>query len=134
MKGGSWLRPANDMDTNGITTVNTVTGTGYTNISTKSESINETKVDIIQKVKQNPGYVPTVAESMVIKTIEDANKKLVSTNTELRLSIHEATKKMTIKIVDKNSEEVIREYPPEKLLDIFAKMIELSGMIVDEKR
>lgn len=75
-----------------------------------------------------------LAEDQIIKTIEKANKRLVGANKEMRMSVHEATKKINIKIIDKETEEVIVEYPPEKLLDIFAKMVELSGLIVDERR
>jgi len=36
--------------------------------------------------------------------------------------------------VDKKSKEVIKEYPPEKTLDMIAKVWELAGLLVDEKR
>lgn len=86
--------------------------------------------------KEGADLSPTekVTEKTYAKAIEQANKKLVGTNREMRLSIHEETKKINIKIIDKDTDEVIKEYPPEKLLDIFAKMIELSGLFVDEKR
>jgi flagellar protein FlaG len=31
------------------------------------------------------------------------------------------------------NDEVIREIPPEKILDMVAKMMELAGILVDEK-
>lgn len=73
-------------------------------------------------------------EDQIIRTIEKANKRLVGANKEMRMSVHEETKKINIKIIDKETDEVIVEYPPEKLLDIFAKMVELSGLVVDERR
>lgn len=79
-------------------------------------------------------YVPTIAEKTILNTIEEANKKLFGSQKEIRMTVHEETKRISTKIVDKETNEVIAEYPPEKLLDIFAKMIELSGLIVDEKR
>ena len=41
---------------------------------------------------------------------------------------------MTIKIVDKQTKEVLKEFPPEKTLDMIAKVWELAGILVDEKR
>jgi flagellar protein FlaG len=39
-----------------------------------------------------------------------------------------------VKVVDSETGEVIREIPPEKLLDMFANMLELAGLIIDERR
>ena len=38
-----------------------------------------------------------------------------------------------IKIIDKDSKEVLKEYPPEKTLDMIAKVWEVAGLLVDEK-
>ena len=42
-------------------------------------------------------------------------------------------KAVTIKIIDKTTKEVIREYPPEETLDMIAKVWEIAGILVDEK-
>ena len=47
---------------------------------------------------------------------------------------HEDTNRIIIKIVDKDTNEVIKEFPSEKLLDMVAKTWELLGLMVDEKR
>ena len=41
---------------------------------------------------------------------------------------------MTIKLVDRDTKEVIKELPPEKTLDMIAKVWEMAGILVDEKR
>ena len=38
-----------------------------------------------------------------------------------------------IKLVDKDTQEVVKEIPPEKTLDMIAKCMELAGVLVDEK-
>jgi flagellar protein FlaG len=55
-------------------------------------------------------------------------------NSEAIFGIHEATNRVTIKLVDKETKEVIKELPPEKTLDMIAKVWELAGLLVDEKR
>lgn len=67
------------------------------------------------------------------KAVEELNKKLTA-NSEAVFGIHEATNRVTIKIVDKETKEVIREVPPEKTLDMIAKVWEIAGILVDEKR
>lgn len=66
------------------------------------------------------------------KAVEKLNKSMP--NSEAVFGIHEKTNRVTIKIVDKGTKEVIRELPPEKTLDMIAKVWELAGILVDEKR
>lgn len=66
------------------------------------------------------------------KAVEQLNKKM--THSEAIFGIHDETNRVMIKIVDKDTKEVIREYPPEETLDMIAKVWELAGILVDEKR
>ncbi len=66
------------------------------------------------------------------QAVEKLNKSM--TNSEAVFGIHEATQRVTIKIVDKDSKEVIKELPPEKTLDMIAKVWEMAGILVDERR
>lgn len=66
------------------------------------------------------------------KTVEEINRK--TSNSEAIFGIHEGTNRVTIKIVDKSTREVIKEFPPEKTLDMIAKAWEMAGLMVDEKR
>jgi len=72
------------------------------------------------------------SNEQVKKAVEALNKKMY--NSEAVFGIHEATNRVTIKIVDKDTKEVIKELPPEKTLDMIAKVWELAGIMVDEKR
>ncbi len=67
------------------------------------------------------------------KTISDLNKKITS-DSEAVFGIHDKTNRITIKIVEKNSKKVIKEFPPDKTLDMIAKVWEIAGIMVDEKR
>ena len=66
------------------------------------------------------------------KAVEQLNKNM--SHSEAVFGIHEETNRVTIKIVDKDTKEVIKELPPEKTLDMIAKAWELAGILVDEKR
>lgn len=68
------------------------------------------------------------------KSVEQLNKQIGHQHVEAQFGIHEKTNRVTIKIVDKDTNEVIREVPPEKTLDMIAKAWELAGLLVDEKR
>lgn len=60
-------------------------------------------------------------------------KKSMMAQTEAVFGIHEGTNRVMIKIVDKDSKDVIKEYPPEETLDMIQKVWEMAGIMVDEK-
>ena len=66
------------------------------------------------------------------KAVDDLNKSMK--NTSAVYGVHEGTNRVTIKIVDKTTKEVIKELPPEKTLDMISKVWEMAGILVDEKR
>lgn len=72
------------------------------------------------------------SNDQIKQAVEKLNKSM--TNSEAVFGIHEATNRVTIKIVDKDTKKVIKELPPEKTLDMIAKVWEMAGILVDEKR
>ena len=68
------------------------------------------------------------------KAVDDINKRAVDDQSEAVFGIHDKTNRITIKIIDKKTKEVIKEFPPEKTLDMIAKVWEMAGIMVDEKR
>lgn len=69
----------------------------------------------------------------VRKAISQMAKKM-SSNAEAVFGIHEKTNRVTIKMVDKDTKKVIKEFPPDETLDMIAKVWEIAGILVDEKR
>ncbi len=65
------------------------------------------------------------------KAVADLNKKM--NNTYCQYGIHEGTGRVTIKILDKDTKDVIKEYPAEETLDLIEKVWELAGIMVDRK-
>lgn len=71
------------------------------------------------------------SKETVKQAISDINKKL--NNTECVWGVDDNTNRITIKIVDKETKDIIKELPPEKTLEMIAKAWELAGIMVDEK-
>lgn len=75
-----------------------------------------------------------VSPDKVKSAIADINKKIRPTHTQCEFSYHEKTNRISITVRDSDTQEVIKEIPPEKTLDMIAKTLELAGILVDEKR
>lgn len=73
-----------------------------------------------------------ISEKALKQRISDINRKL-NNNTIAEFGYHDDTNRVTIKIVDKDTKETIKEIPPEKTLDLIAKAWELAGILVDER-
>lgn len=51
----------------------------------------------------------------------------------LSFSVHEATGLIQVAVTDKETGDLIREIPPEQVLNLMAKIDEMMGILFDEK-
>ncbi|SCW34787.1 flagellar protein FlaG [Lachnospiraceae bacterium C10] len=104
------------------------------------EEVNTTKATELSLQKQKTENSAEGTEEQEEEQDRDAIRKVVSEinknagGTEAIFGIHDETNRVTIKIVDKETKKVLKEVPPEKTLDMIAKVWELAGLLVDEKR
>lgn len=75
-----------------------------------------------------------VSPEKVKAAVDDLNKKVKMKHTQCSFKYHDDTNRISITVMDSETQEVIKEIPPEKALDMLAKAWELAGLMVDEKR
>lgn len=81
----------------------------------------------------NSGEQQQFTNDQIKRAVEQLNKSMMA-HSEAVFGMHEGTNRVTIKIVDKDTKEVLKEFPPEKTLDMIAKVWEMAGILVDERR
>lgn len=54
-------------------------------------------------------------------------------STSLKFEKHEVLNRTIVKVVDQQTEEIVKEIPPEEFLDMISSMLEFAGIIIDEK-
>ncbi|WP_352418312.1 flagellar protein FlaG [Proteiniborus sp.] len=92
------------------------------------------ELSIDKKVENvEPNSQRKYTEEEIKSAIGSVNKAINPYDRRLEFSIHEGTRYISVKVIDTNTDEVIREIPPEKILDMVAKLWELAGIIVDKK-
>jgi len=74
------------------------------------------------------------ADNAKVKQAITEMTKNAKSSAEAVFGIHEKTNRVTIKMVDKETKKVIKEFPPDETLDMIAKVWEIAGIMVDEKR
>ncbi len=70
----------------------------------------------------------------LISLIDDTNNKLKGIRRRCEYSYNEEVNRIAIKVVDADTEKVIKEIPPEEALETIQKLWEVAGILVDEKR
>lgn len=90
-----------------------------------------------QVQNQNPNQqkgADKPTQNEIQSAITSANRRAHFGHTNAQFSYHEETKSISVKIVDRDTNEVIKEIPSEETLEMISKMWELAGIMVDEKR
>lgn len=85
----------------------------------------------VEKVEKDNVHTEPNKEQLN-RWVEEATAVLQRHNVSLTFRVHDGTGRTLVELVDKQSEEVLREIPPEKMLDVIAGIWEWSGLIVDE--
>lgn len=77
-----------------------------------------------------------VSKDELIKAANIMNDVMKVSNYHLEFRIHEDSGRVQVKVIDTNSQEVIREIPPEKVLECSAMiknmLDKMAGILVDE--
>ncbi|HLS09727.1 flagellar protein FlaG [Lentibacillus sp.] len=65
--------------------------------------------------------------------VSQINELMKPIRTNLKFELHEKLDDYYVKVIDRETKEVIKEIPPEKMLDMYAAMAEFMGFLTDEK-
>ncbi|MCL7746700.1 flagellar protein FlaG [Halalkalibacter alkaliphilus] len=73
------------------------------------------------------------SKEMLDKQVESMNELLESSMTAIKFNVHEDLNRLYVQVVNRNTDEVVKEVPPEQFLDMVASMLKHAGLIVDER-
>lgn len=87
-----------------------------------------------QNAAQKQALSHQPSEDEIKSAIKSANSRAHFGHTNAQFSYHESSRSISVKIIDSETNEVIKEIPSEETLEMISKMWELAGIMVDEKR
>ena len=105
-------------------------------VESTAKTLVETATIQLQSVKQQAvgeEQKDGVSKEKLEEAVKSINEFLNTQQKASKFVFHEGLDKYYVQLVDAETEEVIKEIPPEKLLNAFYEMKKLAGMIVDEK-
>ncbi len=104
----------------------------FENVKKNNENINNRKIEEIQKdILQKKSKEEIKSELQ--KVVKELNEAMNPLNTDLEFKYNKKVDELTVLVVDKKNDRVIREFPPKEALKLMEKMRELVGMLFDKK-
>ncbi|MBG9692382.1 flagellar protein FlaG [Lysinibacillus fusiformis] len=106
---------------------------------TVKEETTMTTTSKAQLVTQSQGEnLPTadvqeISKEKLQHAVDTVNEFLQINHNASKFVLHDGLDRYFVQVVDTQTEEVVKEIPPKKLLDAYYEMQKLLGMIVDEK-
>lgn len=116
----------------GVSTTQNVQASGSA-VASSDYTAAQQNVSAVYAESQNDVGSDSMENKVTLADVKEISKVL-NDNTVAEFGVYEPMNRITIKIKDKDSGEVIREIPSEKMLKVFTKACELAGILVDEKR
>ena len=102
------------------------------NVVFKEKDFNNNN-NIINKEREPETAFKQISKEETLEGVEILNDTMELYNHKLHFEVHEDTKRLKVAIVDKETEEIIKEIPPEELLDMLAKIQDMIGILIDKK-
>jgi len=99
-----------------------------TTINTTTE--NHQEAEQARRVAPSRTYEMSTNETLD-RVVEEANNRLTFADRRFEYSVHESTNTIVIRVFDTNTDEVVREFPPEARLDAATKIWDMLGIFVD---
>jgi flagellar protein FlaG len=115
------------------TSMKTISSVSQSNVEQKSVEPIQQITDILKQDQQQETGARKVTKEDIEKAIDSIGEFLNLDHKQSKFVLHEGLNKYFVRLVNSETEEVIKEIPPEKLLDAFYEMKKLAGMIIDEK-
>ncbi len=97
-----------------------------------NNDINHRKIEDIQKQNIEKKSKEEIKKELQ-KVVQELNEAMNPLNTNLEFKFNSKVDELTVLVVDKKNNEIIREFPPKDALRLMEKMRELVGMLFDKK-
>ena len=100
-----------------------------------TDNMSEQSEQTASQITENQQATDEQLDKKLKDAISIANNKLKLSQplTRCEFTYHEDVNRVSIKLIDKDTKEVVKEIPPEKKIKMIEKLWEITGLLVDEK-
>lgn len=98
----------------------------------KGAAVVERDLEVLPKEVPSEEVQEVLSEENLSRLVEQVNTLMEALSIEARFSVHQPTHAIVVTLINRDTGEIVRQIPPEKLLDMVARLRELAGLFVDE--
>ena len=128
------------MALDGVTGVNSASGASSAGQSPENSENNEVELEELQKdhleerehKSQDRDFTDPGLED-IAEHVDNLNEFVRTFDKGFEFQVHDESEEYYVQVVDLVEEEIIREIPPEQIMDIMARIDNMIGVIVDER-
>ena len=99
----------------------------------KLERSQETPRKIVDRKQEIPSAREEIPREEVEKAVEKLNRLMGIIDKRYEFSIHEKSQRLSVKIVDQQSGEIIDEIPSQRALEILDSFSQIAGLLFDKR-
>ena len=89
------------------------------------------KIENFKEMSQGDQKEYLISESDLKQVVDEANEYMIGVNAQFNIMTHEKTKRTIVQLIDIQTKEIIKEYPPREMLDVIGGIWEQAGILVD---
>ncbi|SEK21537.1 flagellar protein FlaG [Carnobacterium iners] len=113
-----------------VQAINTVLQTRPIGIESSTQSkFKEEKTQYQQEQSQEVVF----SKEELQKKVDEINEYVLGFNAQFSFKVHEGTGRTFVRLIDMQTHDIIKEIPPEKMMDVVAGIWDLMGIVVDRK-
>ncbi|WP_299743068.1 flagellar protein FlaG [uncultured Rossellomorea sp.] len=117
--------------------IDKVTG-GISGVQSFTRLENQNSEEVKQIQAQERHHEETKTQEPVTKeemedVVHGMNEFMSTSNTHLKFEFHDKLQEYYVTIVDDRTQEIVKEIPAKRMLDMHAAMTEFVGLMVDRK-
>lgn len=93
-------------------------------------------VDVVAPLQQNAVTAAKTAQEVdqnLNESVKSINQAFKSINSSVRFSIDDDTQRQIVKVIDADTDKVIRQFPSEEVLAIAKALDKLQGLLIKDK-
>lgn len=74
-----------------------------------------------------------IPQAQLEQAVDEMNKHLLGRDVRMRFRVHKTTGRTYVQLINMKNDDVIKEIPPTKMLDVIGSIWKQMGIVVDKK-
>ncbi|KRL06414.1 flagellar protein FlaG [Liquorilactobacillus hordei] len=98
----------------------------------EKKTINE-KVSSKEDEDKSDATLQAIPQAQLEQAVDEMNKHLLGRDVRMRFKVHKTTGRTYVQLINMKNDDVIKEIPPTKMLDVIGSIWKQMGIVVDKK-